>query len=319
MQLRSRTLIGIGLALAGFLAQSASGILLYDKQYRNKSAPTGSYANSGWQWTGNWGNFLGVPIAKNYFIAASHVGGGVGQSLTLNGKSYKVTAVYNDPNSDLNIYKTSTAFSSWAPIYTGSTEVGKTAMLFGRGTQKGAEVKVGSTRKGWKWGTADYLKSWGRNKIRSTINGGSGLGSVLGMTFDRTSSNGGDKVDQEGIFTAGDSSGGVFINSSNKWYLAGLIYSVETPYKTSSSGGTFDAAIFDKGGLYYNNSLVGDTSNDIPAFMYASRISTNQSWIKSIIGSTAKAPVAVGAVVPEPASGAVIAGGLALLGLRRRK
>lgn len=317
MHLRSRTLVALGLAITGLIAQSASGILLYDKQYRNKSAPSGSYANSGWQWTGNWGGFLGVPIAKNYFVAASHVGGGVGQSMTLNGKSYKVTAVYNDPNSDLNIYKTSTNFSSWAPIFTGSNEVGKTAMLIGRGTQKGSEVKVGSTRKGWKWGKADGLKSWGRNKVRSTVQGGGGIGSVLGFTFDRTSSNGGDKVDQEGIFSAGDSSGGVFINSNNKWYLAGIIYSVETPYKMSASGSTFDAAIFDKGGLYYNNSLVSDASNDKPAYMYATRISTNQNWIKGVIGTSA-APLAA-SVVPEPASMSIVAGGLALLGLRKRR
>jgi hypothetical protein len=316
MHLRKSTLLLVGLIASTLVARSSSAILLYDKSYRNKSAPTGSYANSGWQFTGNWGSFLGVPIAKNYFIAASHVGGGVGQNFTLNGKNYKVTGVYNDPNSDLNVYKVSTNFSSWASLYTGSTEVGKTAMLFGRGTGKGAEVKVGSTRKGWKWGTADHLKSWGRNKIRTTVNGGSGLGSVLGMTFDRTNTNGGDKVDQEGIFSAGDSSGAVFINSSNKWYLAGIIYSVETPYKTSASGSAFDAAIFDKGGLYYSNALVSDTTNDKPAYMYASRISTNRSWINSVIG--ASAGPTLGAVVPEPASMSLLMAGLALLGVRRR-
>jgi len=321
MQLGNHTLkvslIALGLIASTLCEGTSSAIILHDKQYRNRSTPTGSYANSGWQHTGNWGNFLGVPIAKNHFVAASHIGGGVGQNFTLNGNTHKVTAVYNDPNSDLNVYKVDKSFSSWAALYNGSTEVGKTAMLFGRGTQKGAEVKVGSTRKGWKWGAADKLKSWGRNKVRSTVNGGSGLGSVLGFTFDRTSSSGGDKVDQEGIFSAGDSSGAVFINSSNKWYLAGVIYSVETPYKTSSSGSTFDAAIFDKGGLYYNNSLVSDTSTDNPAFMYATRISTNRSWINGITGASA-AP-GLGAVVPEPASAMVLMAGLGMLGLRRSR
>ena len=66
----------------------ARAIILVDKTYRNKSAPTGTLAGSGWQWQGNWGAFTGTPIAKNYFIAASHIGGSVGQTLTLNGKSY---------------------------------------------------------------------------------------------------------------------------------------------------------------------------------------------------------------------------------------
>lgn len=315
MHLRRYTRLIVAVLAVALFARSASAIILYDKWYRNKSAPTGSYANSGWQWSGNWGGFLGVPIAKNYFVTAGHTGGSVGQSLVLNGKSYKSIAMYDDPNSDLRIYKTSTAFSSWAPIYTGGSEVGKTAMLVGRGTQRGSDVKVGSTLKGWKWGASDGLKSWGRNKIRTTLNGGGGIGSVLGFTFDKSSTNGGDKQSEEGTVSAGDSGGGVFINTNNKWYLAGLIYSVETPFKTSSSGSTFNAAIFDKGGLYYNGSLVGDTANDRPAYFYATRISTNQNWIKGVTGLTS---AQLGSVVPEPASGIILLIGGGMLMRRRR-
>src|SRR5438067_85648 len=130
----------------------ARAIILVDKTYRNKSAPTGTLAGSGWQWQGNWGAFTGTPIAKNYFIAASHIGGSVGQTLTLNGKSYTTTAMFDDPNSDLRIWKTSQSFSSWAPIYTGSGEVGKTAVLFGRGTARGSAVNVNGSIHGWPWG-----------------------------------------------------------------------------------------------------------------------------------------------------------------------
>src|SRR2546423_11340834 len=94
---------------------TARGVILYDHWYRNKSAPTGTLAGSGWQWMGNWGSFTGIPIAKNYFVTASHVGGSVGQSLSLNGSTYSTTAMYDDPNSDLRIWKTSKSFSSWAP------------------------------------------------------------------------------------------------------------------------------------------------------------------------------------------------------------
>ena len=30
--------------------------------------------NAGWQYQGQWGGFLGTPIAKNYFISAAHIG-----------------------------------------------------------------------------------------------------------------------------------------------------------------------------------------------------------------------------------------------------
>ena len=96
--------------------RSAKGIILADQWWRNKSAPTGSLAGSGWQWEGNWGAFTGTAIGKNYFITASHVGGSVGQSLVLNGVSYPSTAMYDDPSSDLRIWKTNKSFPSWARI-----------------------------------------------------------------------------------------------------------------------------------------------------------------------------------------------------------
>src|SRR5438477_8473342 len=142
--------------------RTASGIILYDHWYRNKSAPTGTIANSGWQWEGNWGQFTGTPIGKNYFMTASHVGGGVGQSLVLNGVSYPSVAMYDDPSSDLRIWKTSKAFSSWAPIYSLQGEIGKTAVLMGRGTPRGSDVNVNGSLHGWQWAAPDNRLSWGQ-------------------------------------------------------------------------------------------------------------------------------------------------------------
>src|SRR5256885_10007799 len=124
-------------ALAGF-APRAEAVILYRSQWRNKTAPTGTSANSGWQWEGNWGAFAGTPIAKNYFLTAAHIGGGVNQSISFAGKNYTATAQYDDPSTDLRIYKINGTFPTWAPIYTGTTEVGKRGMVFGRGTARGA-------------------------------------------------------------------------------------------------------------------------------------------------------------------------------------
>src|SRR5262245_1407510 len=92
-------------ALTLVLASPAEAVLLYKSAQRNTTAPYGSWGgylvNSGWQWEGNWGNFLGTPISSKHFITAGHVGGWVGQTFTLNGTTYTTTAMYDDPSSDL--------------------------------------------------------------------------------------------------------------------------------------------------------------------------------------------------------------------------
>jgi len=299
-------------------SNKARGIILYDRWYRNKSAPTGDISGSGWQWQANWGSFTGTPIAKNYFVAASHVGGSVGQSLVLNGVSYPTSAFFDDPNSDLRIWKTSKSFSSWAPMYTSTGEIGKTAVLFGRGTARSSDVTVNGTLKGWKWGTQDGVLSWGRNKLKSVVNGGSGIRNMLSYSFDRNGH--GDYTSNEGITSAGDSSGAVFVNSYGVWKLAAISYSVDNPFATSSGGSTFFGSFFDKGGLYQNGSQITDTSTDIPQQAYATRISSNQNWIKSIIGSSsASAALGSASLVPEPTSAALLLSGASALLLRRRR
>ena len=52
------------------------------------TASTGTLANSGWQFEGDWGGFLGTAISSNFFITAKHVGGAVGDTFSLNGASY---------------------------------------------------------------------------------------------------------------------------------------------------------------------------------------------------------------------------------------
>src|SRR5438105_8750846 len=115
------------------VASPVNAVILSRTATRNTAAPSGTLLNSGWQWEGNFGGFLGTPIAPNYFITAEHIGGSVGQTLTLNGKTYKTTAKFDDAATDLRIWKVSTAFSSYAPMYVSSYETGKSAVDIGRG------------------------------------------------------------------------------------------------------------------------------------------------------------------------------------------
>src|SRR5687768_6398345 len=158
------------------VAQPASAVILSRTSTRNTTAPGGTNYNSGWQWQGNFaGSFSGTPIAPQYFITAGHVGGGNGQTFYYQGKNYTTTATYDDPVTDLRIYKISGTFGSYAPIYTGTYETGKRAMVFGRGTQRGAEVKKGTTVKGWTWGYWDKVRSWGENNVAGTLSGGTNI------------------------------------------------------------------------------------------------------------------------------------------------
>src|SRR4051812_907555 len=105
MFLIRRFVVAAGLA-AVLLTSRAHAVILYRSATRNTSAPTGTNANSGWQWQGNWaGGFTGTPIASQYFITAAHVGGGVGQNIYIAGKNHMTTKVWDDPSTDLMVYK----------------------------------------------------------------------------------------------------------------------------------------------------------------------------------------------------------------------
>lgn len=320
-----RFLIVIAGLSALLLAARAEAVILYRSSIRNKSEPTGSNANSGWKYQGNWGGgFLGTAIGKNYFITAGHIGGGVGQNIYYQGKNYPAIAMYDDPSTDLRIFKINGSFPNWAQIYTGTSETGKRAMVFGRGTGRGTAVTKNGVTKGWKWATQDKVKSWGENNVAGFYNPGTGYGSLLKFSFNK----GG--LTNEGALSTGDSAGGVFINDNGTWKLAGINYLVEGPFSfTGSNGSGFMASLYDKGGLYlggdnawkYNT----DTTADNPGNWYATRISSRSSWIKSIIGTSSTSAVAsAGSVtsvqaVPEPASIGVIAIAATSLLRRRRR
>src|SRR2546427_6990661 len=119
-------------ALVVFLALllniiSARAIIFYstgDPNY-NTTAPGGSLTNSGWQYEGTWGGFLGTAIAPKYFITAHHVGGSVGQTFDFRGVLYTTVGVTNDPASDLSLWRICGMFPDHAQIYTNTNEVGQ--------------------------------------------------------------------------------------------------------------------------------------------------------------------------------------------------
>lgn len=180
-------LVNIGrLMLPAFVlaAQTSRAVILFgsgDPTY-NTTPPAGALTNSGWQYEGQWGGFLGTPIAPQYFMAAQHIGGSVGQTFTFNGVGHTTTAYWNDPNSDLRIWKVNGVFTNYAPLYSTNNETGKPLVVIGRGTQRGDPVTVTEAQTqtnssgqrvtntvavlcGWQDGAADGVMRWGQNQV----------------------------------------------------------------------------------------------------------------------------------------------------------
>ena len=248
----------------------------------NTAAPTGSLANSGWDWVGSWAGFQGTPIGPHHFLTARHVGGNVGDVFVLSGVNYTTTGFFDDTVSDLRICEVNGTFPSWAPLYRASAEVGASFVVFGRGLTRGAEVvdETTHTLRGWQWGSGDGRLRWGQNTVGSVVNAGSYWGTLLRATFDASGGI------NEAHLAIGDSSGPIFINDGGVWKLAGIAAAVDGPFNTTNAGAGFNAAIFDVRGLYAggtgNWSLVTGSS-PVPSAFYATRISIRTSWMDGIV------------------------------------
>ena len=272
----------------------------------NTTAPTAPYAGSGGDLQGSWQtDFLGTPIAPQYFITAKHLAGSPGQPFVFQNTTYTTDAAFNNPNSDLCIWHVTAPFPTFAPLYLSSNEVGKSLVLFGRGTQRGADVLFSSTLAGWQWGAGDHVMRWGTNDVSAIASSGPGTNDLLAAKFDAGTGNA-----NEAHLSLGDSGGGVFIkDTDNVWKLAGINYSVDGPYSTNVLGtGQFNAALFDQTGFFSEGTTPGEFVPAAgPGQFYATRISARQTFITGTIGT------------PEPATGAFVLGALAFLGARRRR
>jgi hypothetical protein len=258
----------------------------------NTTPPTGPLAGAGWDLQGQWGTVLATPIAPSYFIAARHTAGQIGDKIIFDGRAFATVGFFDSPESDLRVWKISGAFPRFARLYEKSDESGKSAVVFGRGAERGSEVRVGgllgSELKGWVWGSAGSRQRWGENqvsRILSTSETGAGMGDLLRFDFN---ANGGAN---EAHVSGGDSGGGVFVRDTDGWKLAGLVFAVEGPYSTSLSGPEFSAAVFDEGGLYKRRVYIPETPFDQPGAFYATRISSNLEWIRGVLASAEPAMI----------------------------
>lgn len=300
--LHPRTILLLALSVAARPADAVMFASTADPTL-NTTAPTGQYANSGWEHQGKWLNFLGTAIAPQFFITAEHVGGGIGQAFLYQGQNYITDAFYDDPETDLRIWHVTTPFPNFAPLYFGSEEVGKPLVVFGRGRERGAEVVVGSGLAGWQWGASTGVQRWGTNDV-TRIENRARAGDLLAAEFDLDASK-----PVEAHLAVGDSGGGVFIRDTDGvWRLAGINYSVSGPYSLTADGElSLNAALFDESGVFVRGSGGALEPGSGPGEFLATRISSRREFIEGVIGT------------PEPTTGACVASAAAMLALRRRR
>jgi hypothetical protein len=263
-----------------------SGVILYETAApsANTDEPAGELAGSGWQFQGQFGNFLGTPIAPHFFITAKHIYD-ASSAIVFQGGTYTLVDGFYDPNSDLAIWQVAGTFPATAPLYTRADETGKALVVIGRGTQRGSEVSINSTLKGWAWGVSDAAQRWGENTVAQIVPLGAGYGDALYATFDAGAGL------NEAHLSSGDSGGAVFIKDADDlWKLAGINYAVDGTFHTDAAGnGAFHAALFDIRGFYLSNPspppayevVVGD--DPVASGFYATRISSKLPWIYSVI------------------------------------
>jgi len=282
----ARGLLALGAGL-WLTALPAAAVLFYstgDPTY-NTTAPAKTLANSGWQYQGAWAGFSGTVISPNCFITAKHVGGAVGGVFRFQGTDYRAVAAHPDPNSDLCIWQVAGQFPIYAPLYTKSNEPGKGLVVIGRGTQRGAQLRVNGRLKGWLWGPQDGVQRWGQNKVAGLADGGAGLGSLLCAAFNPGGRN-------QATLSVGDSGGAVFIKDGRVYRLAGINQGVDGPYKLANSPDGFNASVFDQRGLYIRSGStnwipVPTQTGRVAGNFYATRISSHLAWINQVLATPA--------------------------------
>jgi hypothetical protein len=271
------------LALLVF-AFPAKAVLFYhtgDTNF-NTTPPMHALTSSGWQFEGQWIGFNGTVISPNCFITARHIGGAAGDIFVFQGVQYTTVTNYDDPNTDLRIWRVSGQFPIYAPLYTKSNEQGKALVVIGRGKQRGDEVRLNTRLRGWLSGVHDYVQRWGQNRVNGIVDGGDGQGEFLRASFNAGAGR------NQAMLSAGDSGGAVFIKDGKFYKLAGINYAVDGPYNTTNSGTGFYASLFNQRGFYVESTsgtwiLFPQHTGRIASSFYATRISSRVSWITSIL------------------------------------
>lgn len=243
----------------------------------NTTSPEGYYADSGWQWQGLWGNGTATIVSRSQILTARHFA--PAEAFVHDGKVYRVLGYIDDHASDLRLVALDMSehgyFRSWAPLYTGGSELGREVVVHGRGYGRGPEVVVDGRLRGWLYQPrGDRRLRWGTNNIAGYADGEFVKDGLLRASFDLAG------MPTQCHLAQWDSGGGVFIRDRGIWRLAGVNFSVDSRFATvTGDTGSFDAALFDVRGLVQGGYPVPDSFGHIPSSFYATRVSRRLAWL----------------------------------------
>lgn len=267
-----------------WLASAGPGLAILfqatDDPAHNTTAPTGDLQDSGWQWLGTWGIFLGTPVHSKYFLTAAHVGGRVGNVFRFRGENYVTRSKVVVPHSDLSLWGICGVFPDFAPLHTGRDLAGRMLIWFGRGTERGVEVGLTNQEtaelRGWRWGSDTRVTRWGENRVEESMEF-EGIGHLLRAAFDP------DDGPNECHLSRGDSGGPAFVFEDGRWELAGIHYAVDGPYSYTEVGPGFDAALFNHHGFFWRQDSawvpITELESDPPGSLYSTEVAAYADWI----------------------------------------
>jgi hypothetical protein len=236
------------------VCSAAQAVVIYGSTdpNANTTAPTGTLANSGWQWTYTFDHFDVTAVAPNWVVVAEHVRGSFPSTNTIYGPTGTPYTIDNVNyvrigTTDLTLLKVNAQLPSFAPISTNAVTADENKFMLdiGRGKDPGAPIVISSVLKGWGQGLTNSTQRWGTNNTYPSSALDSTLGNFLLSTFDASGGF------NEMSLDIGDSSGPMFVQEGGTWKLAGVNYGAADIYSTSSNGAnSFSANIFNFSGLY---------------------------------------------------------------------
>lgn len=252
------------------------------------TAPDGAFQGSGWQWQVA-GGVCATAIGPHHLATARHLGFNPGLEFFFEGLRYRVVRVSWADTGDLAMLEIAGRLGSFAPLYRGTNEVGKTIVMHGRGTQRGEPVygppPNGTQVRGWRWGGSDFLLRWGTNRVEETYDAKPEDGVTGSYLVSYFSNRGGSDL---ATFSVGDSGGGTFLRDTDgAWKLAGVNYGVEAQFNSSTNGAGFYATLFDRRGFYEFDDAIQawtidpEQAHESRTALYMTRVSSNLAWIDS--------------------------------------